>query len=166
MTGLAALTILVVDDNPQMRTIVGTVLAAAGVRRLHYAPDGLSGVRAALACQPDVCFVDYEMPVMNGLDFLSAIRTQPSPLRFAPIIMLTGHSDELRLRRARDLGVTEFLCKPVSATTILRRLEAVIVRPRPFVQSSNFFGPDRRRLKLADYAGPWRRQSDGGVIEL
>ena len=166
MTGLAALTILVVDDNPQMRTIVGTVLAAAGVRRLHYAPDGLAGIRAAAACQPDVCFVDYEMPVMNGLDFIAALRSQPAPLRFAPIIMLTGHSDELRLRRARDLGVTEFLCKPVSASTILRRLETVILKPRPFVQSSDFFGPDRRRLKLVDYAGPRRRSTDGAVLEL
>lgn len=166
MTGLATLTMLVVDDNPQMRTIIGTVLAAAGVRKLHYAPDGLAGIRAAVACQPDVCFVDYEMPVMNGLDFIKALRSQSSPLRFAPIIMLTGHSDELRLCQARDCGVTEFLCKPVSASTILRRLETVILRPRPFIQTTDFFGPDRRRLKLADYSGPYRRNADTAIVEL
>lgn len=160
-SGLAALRILVVDDNPQMRTIVGTVLAAAGVGQIFYAQDGREGLSALIAHQPDITFVDYEMPKMNGLDFIARVRTLDSDLRMTALIMLTGHSDSPRLRAARDRGVTDFLAKPVAARTILARLQAVILHPRPFILTRSYFGPDRRRRTAENYAGPRRRASDG-----
>ncbi len=164
---LSRLTLLVVDDNDQMRTIIGAVLAGAGVRNLHFAPDGRHGLASLAANEIDVAFVDYEMPVMHGLDFISAVRGMAGDKRFLPIIMLTGHSDLKRLNAARDRGVTEFLAKPVSARTILKRLETVIYHPRPFAQSPTFFGPDRRRRADVNYRGPRRRASDSTpVFEL
>lgn len=166
-SGLAALKILVIDDNAQMRTIVGTVLAAAGVRQLHYAQDGLDGLATLSREAIDLAYVDYEMPVMNGLEFISTVRVLPGDQRFLPLIMLTGHSDRTRLNAARDRGVTEFLAKPVNARTILTRLNTVIYRPRRFVQSDNFFGPDRRRRQPEGDKGPRRRSSDhDAVLEL
>ncbi len=159
-TGLAALKLLIIDDNAQMRTILGTVLGGAGVRDLHYAPDGRKGLESLVRSRPDVVFVDYEMPVLNGLGFLREARRLPGEERFTPVIMLTGHSDLLRLNAARDLGVNEFLAKPVTARTILQRLGAVIFHPRPFVQSRDYVGPDRRRRVIPDYAGPKRRAAD------
>ncbi len=165
-SGLAALRILVIDDNPQMRTIVGTVLSAAGVGRIFYAPNGREGLSALMTHQPDVTFVDYEMPELNGLDFITRVRALDSDLRMTALIMLTGHSDGPRLRAARDRGVTEFLAKPVAARTILARLQSVILHPRPFILSGNYFGPDRRRRNAEDYAGPRRRASDSTVDTL
>lgn len=158
--GLSALRLLIVDDNKQMRTIIGTVLSAAGVRHLFYATDGRQGLETLARTQIDIIYVDYEMPVMNGLDFISGVRSLTTPARLTPIIMLTGHSDRLRLTAARDRGVTEFLAKPVTARTILTRLGVVIDRPRPFVEAPTYFGPDRRRRATPDYAGPLRRRSD------
>ena len=106
------------------------------------------------------------MPTMNGLDFIARVRAQGGEDRLTPIIMLTGHSDMLRLSAARDRGVNEFLAKPVTARNILLRLEAVIMRPRPYVQAPDFFGPDRRRRQSPDYRGPRRRASDEDVLEL
>lgn len=167
MGGLAALRILIIDDNAQMRTIIGTVLAAAGVRHLHYAQDGREGLAALARQEIDVAYVDYEMPKMNGLDLISAVRASGDGRRFLPIIMLTGHCDLIRLNAARDRGVTEFVAKPVTAKTILSRLESVIFRPRPFVQSAGFFGPDRRRRSAAGYEGLLRRSGDAGqILEL
>ena len=166
-TGFAALELLVIDDNAQMRTIIGTVLAAAGVRKLHYAPDGRRGLEALRRTMIDVAFVDYEMPGMNGLDFLSAVRSLTTPERFMPLIMLTGHSDLRRILAARDRGVNEFLGKPVTAKSILTRLTTVILNPRPFIAAPRYFGPDRRRKTLPGHAGPKRRASDGNlVVEL
>lgn len=158
--GLAALRLLVIDDNPQMRAIVGTVLLAAGVGHVRYAGDGRAGLLALKAFRPDVCYVDHEMPIMDGLQFISAARALETEERFIPIIMLTGYADIVRLKAARDRGVTEFLCKPVTAKAILNRLESVILRPRPFISSPNFFGPDRRRQCIVGYNGPLRRQTD------
>ena len=164
--GLRALSILVVDDNQQMRTIIGTVLAAAGVGRIYYAADGRAGLESLARYEIDVVYADYEMPTMNGLDFIARVRAQGGAARLTPIIMLTGHSDMLRLSAARDRGVNEFLAKPVTARNILLRLEAVIMRPRPYVQAPDFFGPDRRRRQSPDYRGPRRRASDKDVLEL
>ena len=162
--GLAALDLLVIDDNAQMRTIIGTVLAAAGVRKLHYAPDGRRGLEVIAKRPIDIVFVDYEMPVMNGLDFISAIRSQATAERYLPVIMLTGHSDLARITAARDRGVNEFLGKPVTARSILTRLNTVILHPRPFVSAPGFFGPERRRKTSPDYDGPKRRSSDEHLV--
>jgi two-component system chemotaxis response regulator CheY len=165
--GLGELDILIVDDNAQMRTIVGSVLTAVGCRRLHFAPDGRHGLETLRLRSIDVIYVDYEMPVMNGLDFLKAVRNLEGPPRFTPVIMLTGHSDMKRLTIARDRGVNEFLTKPVTATTILRRLESVILRPRPFIKTDHYFGPDRRRGAKPSFRGPFRRAADQHeVIEV
>ena len=67
----------------------------------------------------DILLVDYHMPVMNGLDFLSIVRGLSSPLRFMPVVMLTGHSDELRLTAARDRGVNDL------STALKRRFNFV-----------------------------------------
>lgn len=168
--GLAALSLLVVDDNKAMRSIIGTVLAAAGVRTLHYAVNG----REALSIMDtvrniDVIFADHEMPVMNGLDFVRIVRSRDGPERFVPVIMVTGHSDLARLNAARDCGVTEFLRKPVNAHDILARLESAILRPRPYVESPDYFGPDRRRHDGSGYRGPKRRQGEpdaGNSVEV
>ena len=166
-TGLSAFNILVIDDNPQMRSIIGTVLGAAGVRNLYYAQDGRDGLASLSANPIDVVYVDLEMPVMNGLAFLQAARRLPSPKNMTPLIMLTGHCDTPSVLRARDIGVNEFLGKPVTARSILARLEAVIFRPRSFVLAPRYIGPDRRRRSLPNYAGPMRRRTDhGAFLEL
>jgi|SRR5579872_725776 DNA-binding response OmpR family regulator len=158
--GLGALRILVIDDSREMCTIVGTVLSAAGVGHLHYAQDGRRGLEVMASYSVDAAYVDHEMPGMNGLEFIRAVRSMEGSVRYMPIIMLTGHSDEKHLNQARDIGVTEFLCKPVTAKAILTRLNAVIMDPRPFVMTDSFFGPDRRRTRRQDYSGPMRRAAD------
>ena len=158
--GLGALRILVIDDSREMCTIVGTVLAAAGVGHLHYAQDGRRALEVMGAHAVDVAYVDQEMPVMNGLEFIAAVRRMDTSARYMPLIMLTGHADVRHVNAARDAGVTEFLCKPVTARAILARLNAVIMQPRPFVMAESYFGPDRRRMRAADYNGPLRRAAD------
>jgi CheY-like chemotaxis protein len=87
-TGLAALELLVIDDNPQVRSILGAVLAAVGVQKVHYASDGRRGLEIVSETSIDIAFVDLEMPVMNGLDFVSAVRALTTPDRYMPLIIL------------------------------------------------------------------------------
>ena len=56
--------------------------------------------------------------------------------------------------------MTEFVVKPVNARTLLDRIMAVIYRPRPFVRTKTYFGPDRRRRAAPNFAGPYRRVDD------
>jgi CheY-like chemotaxis protein len=157
---LSHVNVLVVDDNEQVRSIIGTVLKGAGVAEVHFAPDAARGMEALRSLSIDLAYVDYEMAGMNGLQFLREVRALDSEKRFLPIIMITGHSDMTRLSAARDGGVTEFLAKPITATTVLSRLNAVIMNPRCFVRAASYFGPDRRRRQGKDYKGPLRRVAD------
>ncbi len=162
--GIEAISILVIDDNPQMREIVTTVLRGAGIRRVGASSTAVRGLELVKTAHPDVIYVDYEMPGMNGLDFVSEVRALGTPDRFTPVIMLTGHSDLKRITAARDRGVTEFVAKPVLVRTILQRLQSVILTPRPFVRAPGYFGPERRRRNDQSYKGPRRRAVDSARV--
>jgi DNA-binding response OmpR family regulator len=89
------------------------------------------------------------------------VRTsQASPNPYVPIIMVTGHTERPRVEAARDAGVTDFLAKPITVNNLIARLAEIVERPRPFVKCETYFGPDRRRRKMKDFTGPWRRHDD------
>jgi DNA-binding NtrC family response regulator len=75
-----------------------------------------------------------------------------------PVIVMTGYAAAPRVAQARDKGITEFLVKPFTANELARRITYVIDAPRDFVETAEFFGPDRRRRKAIDYQGPERRK--------
>lgn len=164
--GLKGVTVLVVDDSQSMRELLKTILRELGVGQVLMAIDGAEGMSILRELKPDMVFVDWMMKPVDGYEFVRLVRTAPdSPNRTIPIIMLTGHTEKMRVHAARDIGVTEFLAKPVSPKAVAQRIESIIHRDRPFVQTSCFFGPDRRR-KVASFDGPdlRNRSADGDRI--
>src|SRR5690606_14043240 len=94
---------------------------------------------------PDIVIADWMMKPMDGISFARMVRNDPrSPNAYVPIILMTGFSERRRVLQARDAGVTEFLVKPFNARDLYKRIAQVIERPRQFVRSEDFFGPDRR----------------------
>ena len=109
----------------------------------------------------DVAIVDFNMSPMDGVEFTRLVRNSPGSANpYLPIIMMTGHSEKSRVFEARDAGVTEFVTKPLTAKALLDRLHAVIFRPRPYVKTDSYFGPDRRRRNDVNYRGEKRRVAD------
>jgi two-component system chemotaxis response regulator CheY len=160
--GLRPLTALIVDDNRHMRKLLRTLLAAYGVPNIFDARDGGTGIEAVNSIAPDFILTDYDMRPMNGVAFVKAVRrTCPPPLAWVPIVMITAHTEQGRIQIARDAGITEALCKPVTPQNLFDRIVQIIERPRQFVAAPDFAGPDRRRRKSADHAGPHRRSEDG-----
>ncbi|HYC69164.1 response regulator [Brevundimonas sp.] len=167
MTGLAALSILIVDDSPQMRAITASVLEGVGVRNILEAGDAASGLGVLRSEPVDVVVVDYKMAPLNGTEFVRLVRNSPdSRDPFVPIIMLTGHADRRRIYEARDAGVSEFLVKPVTAKALIGRLEMLILKPRPFVKLDGYFGPDRRRINRPDGAERRRATDQRLTIDI
>ncbi|MGN6514859.1 MAG: response regulator [Rhizomicrobium sp.] len=157
------LKVLVVDDNPHMRRLVGTILNAFGATQISEAADGPRALTLTREINPDVIVLDWMMEGMSGIEVAKTIRTSPtSPNPYIPIIMLTGHTSAECVQQARDAGINEFLAKPVSVKAMLARLTAVIEYPRPFVRTSVYFGPCRRR-RNEDYRGPERREGERAV---
>jgi len=153
--------ILLVDDNHHMRVLLTEILRAIGVRQVYEANDGAEALQVMRTHQIDIIMSDLAMQPLDGIDFVRLLRNSPdSPNPMAPVIMITGHSTHKRVNEARDVGVNEFLSKPVTAKGVLDRISRVVENPRPFVRTANYFGPDRRRRSDPDYSGPMRRSTD------
>jgi two-component system, chemotaxis family, chemotaxis protein CheY len=155
------LSVLVVEDTAPLRKLITSVLSTLGVGMIHTANDGEEGFQVFCEHNPDIVITDWLMPPASGLDLVNMIRRDPrSPNRMVPIIIMTGYSAMPRVTEARDQGVTEFLVKPFSAADMAKRIAHVINKPRDFVVSQRFFGPNRRRKRGDGYEGPKRRDED------
>jgi two-component system, chemotaxis family, chemotaxis protein CheY len=157
------LRVLIVDDNTHMRTLLRSLLQALGVTHIYEAPDGAQGFAIMRDFKPDVILSDMTMQPVNGIEFTRMVRTRrDSPNQFVPVIMVTGQTERSMVMAARDAGVSEFIAKPVTAQSLTSRLTEATQRPRPFIRSDNYVGPDRRRRRSEDHEGPWRRVDDKG----
>ncbi len=155
------MSVLVVEDNQPMLDITRALLNVFGVSQIYGAAHGEAGYKKFCEHNPDLVIADWMMKPMDGISFTRIVRNDPaSPNPYVPIILMTGFSEKRRVLQARDAGVTEFLVKPFSARDLYKRMVQVIERPRQFVRSPDFFGPDRRRKRTQDYAGPFMRETD------
>jgi two-component system chemotaxis response regulator CheY len=159
-----ALHFLMVDDNHHMRAIVGAILRSSGVRRLREAEDGAEALESLRHWPADIVIADFKMAPMDGVEFVRQVRRSKTP--YLPVIMMTGFSDRSRICEARDAGVTEILAKPITARSLLERVESVILRPRPFVRSESYFGPCRRRTVQENFTGVERRGAAVRTLSL
>lgn len=115
-------TVLVLDDDPVMRTIVG--VAAEQVNLLAATVPNADAFRKALVrIAPAVVVLDIEIGDTNGLDLVREVRAQPA-FASVPIVVLSGHRDEATRRAALDAGAADFLLKPVSLPVLAAKLAA------------------------------------------
>jgi two-component system, chemotaxis family, chemotaxis protein CheY len=144
---LAVTKVLVVDDEHYMRKVVRALLMSVGVKTVYEAPDGPSGLEMIRNHQPDVVIVDWQMPGLDGSGFVRMVRSPETfPYPNVPIIMLTGHGERSKVVEAIQIGVNEFLLKPVSSKSLYNRLLSVLTKPRPLVKTSGYYGPVPRNL--------------------
>lgn len=156
------ITVLVVDSQPAMVELIEGVLHILGVQNVITRTDGKSGIEAFHEYTPDLLIVDWDLESINGLEFTKTIRTSKKA-PFVPIIFMTAFSSKKRVLQARDSGITEFMAKPFSAHSLYKRIEEVIERPRKFVRSETFFGPDRRRRQVEGFKGDSKRSEDSAI---
>lgn len=154
--------VLVVDPAPVgvklltelLRTITG------GSAQVWSAPNDGKAMQMAQVVDPQLIFVEHSGAGLDGLRLTKMIRRSDFACRQAPVIMVTGEATAQAILGARDAGVHEFLRKPYTMKDLLRRLEAVALKPRDWVEAVHYVGPDRRRFNSAEYAGPKKRKSD------
>lgn len=152
------ITVLVVESTRAMFDLTRSVLQAFGVNQVYSAYGADEGFETFCRVNPDLVIIDWLEDPANGLELTRRIRTDPkSPNPFMPIIMMTGYSQKKRVLQARDSGITEFIVKPFTAKALYQKIEQLVERPRHFVSSENYFGPDRRRKRDGEYKGTDRR---------
>src|ERR1700690_274653 len=129
---IQGLNILIVDGNPFMRRLTRTMLMNLGAKSVLEAVDGLAALEAIRTCDPDVMLLDWDMPVLNGMEVMRIVRSPGVfPRPNLPIIMLSPRAQRSYVIDAMRAGVHEFLLKPTSPKALRDRLMSIVVKPRP-----------------------------------
>lgn len=140
--------ILIVDDDRELGSMLGDYLAAEGFEVAH-AGNGQAGVDAVAAGEYSLVVMDITMPVMDGFEALRRIRQFSE----VPVLMLTARGEELDRIVGLELGADDYLPKPFNPRELAARLKAILRRARPGAPSSSVLGDLRldagaRRLLL------------------
>jgi two-component system alkaline phosphatase synthesis response regulator PhoP len=117
-------TILLVDDEANLRILVSTTLDEAQYRIIE-ATDGTAALELARQQRPDLLVLDWMMPGLNGIDVVQALRQDPVTAHI-PIIMLSARGQETDKERGRSVGTSAYLVKPFSPLELLRTVEEIL----------------------------------------
>lgn len=155
--------VLVIDPNHTIRNLIRSLLLDLGFHFVDMAENINDGWRLYCEHQPDVMLLDWRFNNDDTLDFIRRIRlSRQGPDAGIPIILMTAYTNKELLFKARDAGITEFLIKPFTIETLTRQFAQLIEKPRDFVMSKNFTGPDRRRRHAAIEDVGKKRKADNG----
>jgi predicted signal transduction protein with EAL and GGDEF domain len=117
-------TVLIVDDDPGARLLIGTALEMAGFR-VTTAADGVSALDQFRARPVDCVILDVVMPGLSGFDVCSALRAGPDG-RNVPILMQTSLDDMESVNRAYDVGATDFSSKGINPMLLAQRVKFLV----------------------------------------
>ena len=152
--------VMVVDPQPAGARLIGELMRDIARSQIWVAETNEKAIRMAGSYDPHIIFVEMGPVPVDGIAFTRELRRSHMAARYAPVIMITGQATAAGILGARDGGVHEFLRKPFTMKDLLRRLEAVTLRQRDWVEAVNYVGPDRRRFNSGDYTGSLKRRSD------
>lgn len=124
MPAASSIRVLVVDDQMTMRALVQSALQQLGFCDIATANDGEDGLKSLLQRPAHLVISDFNMPKLDGLALLRAIRAH-EPLSKTAFIMLTGRADMELVQRAMQYGVNNYITKPFTAAALKSRIEAV-----------------------------------------
>lgn len=104
-------TVLIVDDSPMIRRIVGQLLKGCGYGVL-FAENGEKGCEMAHEHQPDLVLMDVEMPLMDGIEATNRLKSDAATSRI-PVLIFTSLGSEEDIIRAKEAGCSGFMNKPI-----------------------------------------------------
>jgi CheY-like chemotaxis protein len=151
---------LLADRDQFTRGLIAQMLRGFGMGAIQMANDGAQIREQILKDRPDVCFIEGALPDAETAEIVAWIRKQPPPLRFIPIIVMSGYTQLRMISAVRDAGANLVVRKPVSPQALFDRLAWVANTQRPFIETDNFLGPDRRFHETPPADGRFKRETD------
>jgi len=152
--------VMIVDPQPTSARFIGELMRDVARSQVWVAETREKAMKLAGNHDPHIIFAEMGPTPVDGIKFTRELRRSHLTARYAPVIMVTGQATAASILAARDGGVHEFLRKPFTMKDLLRRLEAVTLRHRDWVEAVDYIGPDRRRFNSGDYTGALKRRSD------
>jgi two-component system chemotaxis response regulator CheY len=124
MPAAAAIKVMVVDDQTSMRAMIRRALQDLGFKDVRDKPSAQEALAAVKSDRLHLIISDYNMPEMDGLQFLEAVRTD-AVIGKTVFIMLTGSSDKEIVQKAAALGVNNYVVKPFAPAALKEKIERV-----------------------------------------
>lgn len=154
--------VLLIDDNPKSLDMLSSIFHGFGVREQIKCESAVAATEILRRRMVDLILVDCSMPEMDGYDFVRWVRRETSPpLRYTPIVMLTGHAAQSNVHKSRDCGASFVVAKPLTPAVLLKRILWLGSDEREFVETASYVGPDRRVRNFGPPLGmPGRRAGD------
>src|SRR3990172_800824 len=119
-----ARTILIVDDSSSLRTVMNLTLKKAGYDVVE-ACDGKDALTKLNGQKINLVICDVNMPNMDGIAFLKAIKATPN-YKFTPVVMLTTESQQAKMQEGREAGAKAWMVKPFKPEQMLAAVEKLI----------------------------------------
>jgi DNA-binding response OmpR family regulator len=119
--------VLIIDDDPTLRELLGLHLAADG-HAVSAAADPIEAIRMMLAQPPELVISNVNLPYLDGLELLAAIRGDAATSQI-PVVMLTASRDESLWNSALRLGADEYVVKPVKLAELQEAISRALLRP-------------------------------------
>jgi DNA-binding response OmpR family regulator len=145
--------VLIVDDDPMTRLLLRRVLTRDCGCTVSEAADGLAALSSCATLRPDLLITDLSMPGMDGIELIQALR-QIRALATLPVVMMTAARDQGPVHRAIELGVMDYLLKPLQAERVGDRLRGLVER---VTRASENTPGDDRPLLVADGSAEFRQ---------
>lgn len=121
----STLKVLIVDDQNSVRQMTRMTLEELGITTVHEAENGVDAFQTATLQPIDLIISDFNMPEMDGLGLLRAVRGHAA-IRKLPFILLTGRGDRELVVKAAQAGVNNYLVKPFTTAILRDKIEQVI----------------------------------------
>jgi two-component system chemotaxis response regulator CheY len=154
----AQLRVLMVSGKTHGAQTLRSVLSLAGVTNILMIEDPRKALDLLTMENFDAVYADDNCEKVSDLTFAMAVRRRSGMLNpMIPIFVFQEQARRSDVEVARDTGATDFLTCPISPKTVMTKLEAAILNPRPFIKAPDFFGPDRRAKARPAWSGEERR---------
>lgn len=118
--------ILVVEDHDFTRDMIVQQLTQLGFRQVDQASSGAEALTKLEPFPPDVVICDINMKPMTGFEFVKTMKARVGKEWTVPVIFLTAHANPELVKKARDLGVTNYLVKPTDKATLSLRIDRAL----------------------------------------
>jgi DNA-binding response OmpR family regulator len=136
---------MVIDESSFSLKLTSQALLAFGIKARHQLTSAVEA-KAVLAEEIlDLIIVGCEMPDLDGYDFVHWLRRSGHEHNaYCPVLMLSGHTRQSKVKKARDCGANIVITRPVSPSTLLERILWMARGQRSFLEAPGYCGPDRR----------------------
>jgi len=152
--------VLLLDSTHVASRLTGEILKGLGASEVYIETSNAEALELCRQVEPQIIITELSGPTLDGLRFVRQLRRSNLACRNRPVIVITAGPTAASIINARNSGVHEFLRKPFTIRDLVRRIEAVMLHRRDWIEAVNYVGPDRRRFNSGDYRGQRKRQTD------